>query len=72
MPNSLGDTQPRHLVTEPNVRVNCQSGLYDLTGEVADDADLDGTFVLRCEDTGEDLAVNGWLFHIETLQDPSA
>lgn len=47
------------------MKVSCYSAVVDLVGEVADDADLDGTFELVCEDTGERLAVNGWLFHIE-------
>lgn len=52
------------------MRVFCSSGLVDLEGEVDDDAELDGTFVLVCADTGERLAVNGWLFSIEILDAP--
>lgn len=54
------------------MRVSCESAVVDLTGEVADDADLDGTFVLICDETGERLAVNGWLFNIERLDDEPA
>lgn len=39
-------------------------GHYDLTVWVRPDADLDGTFDAICDDTGERLRVNGWMFEI--------
>lgn len=47
------------------MKVLCTSQLYDLEGEVADDADLDGCFDLICADSGETLNVRGWLFEVE-------
>lgn len=52
------------------MRVSCHSGLHDLEGWVAPDADLDDCFELRCAETFELLRVNGWLFDIEIV-DPS-
>lgn len=56
------------------MRVYCSSSHVDLEGEVIDpeNADLDGTFKLRCADTGEVLSVNGWLFIIEEIKDAPA
>lgn len=52
------------------MRILCTSSLVDLEGDLIDpEADLDGTFLLRCADTGEVLAVNGWLFEIEHQSD---
>ena len=36
-------------------------GMATLDVEVADDADMDGTFTAKCLDTGETLSINGWL-----------
>lgn len=54
------------------MRVFCSSSECDLEGDVADDADLDGQFELRCADTGERLMVNGWLFIVERIDAPVA
>lgn len=35
-------------------------GLTDFQGFVDRDADLDGTFELLCEETGEVFRINGW------------
>lgn len=42
------------------MRIYCSDGMTDLEGTVRDDADLDGTFTLTCDD-GERLRVCGWL-----------
>lgn len=48
-------------------------GLYDLDVTVDDDADLDSTFTAICNDTGETLRVNGWLFsEIEEIKEVEA
>jgi hypothetical protein len=52
------------------MRIIAESSQYILEGEVADDTDLDGTFVL-IEDSGEKLQVNGWLFNIERVNNVS-
>ena len=47
--------------------ITCEGGDYFLSGMVADDADLDGRFTMICDDTGETLRVNGWMFIIEVI-----
>ena len=42
------------------MRVFVSDGQSDFVGTVADDADLDGTFALVCEDDGETYLINGW------------
>lgn len=41
------------------MRVFVSDGVNDFEGDVRDDADLDGTFVIHCED-GK-FSINGWL-----------
>lgn len=41
------------------MRIFVSNGQADFEGEVADDADLDGTFTLT-EDDGECYRINGW------------
>ena len=42
-------------------RIECTDGFTDLQGLVASGADLDGTFIMVCDHTGETLKVNGWM-----------
>lgn len=42
-------------------------GCEDLEGFAADDADLDGTFVLTEKDTGQRFKVHGWNVTIEHI-----
>lgn len=43
------------------MRYFIEMGFYSLDVTVSPDADLDGTFTARCNDTGETLRINGWL-----------
>jgi hypothetical protein len=42
--------------------IDLTGGPYDLTVWVKADADLDDQFEAICDDTGERLSINGWLF----------
>lgn len=44
--------------------IDLTSAAVDLTVWVQPGADLDGTFDAICDDTGERLRVNGWLFEL--------
>ncbi len=44
--------------------IDITGGHYDLTVWVQPGADLDSTFEAICDDTGERLAINGWLFEV--------
>lgn len=46
-------------------RVDAHCSMYDLTGYVRDDAELDGVFTLIDEETGEQLQLHGWLWIVE-------
>lgn len=43
------------------IRAIIELGGYTLDVTYRADADLDGTFAATCNDTGERLAINGWL-----------
>lgn len=43
---------------------------HDLYGWVAPTAELDARFRMTCEDTGELLLVNGWLFSVTVCDAP--
>lgn len=45
--------------------INATSHEYDLEGWCDPSADFEGRFKMTCGDTGELLAVNGWLFSVE-------
>lgn len=47
-------------------RIIASGGIHEFEGWVADDAELDGAFVLT-EDDGTRMRLNGWLFAIETV-----
>lgn len=47
-----------------NRLIDLTSSAYDLTVWVEAGADLDGTFEAICDDTGERLRVNGWMFEV--------
>lgn len=42
--------------------IHLTSDAVDLSVWIKPDADLDSTFTAICDDTGETLRVNGWLF----------
>ena len=42
--------------------IDLTGGPYDLTVWVKADANLDDQFEAICDDTGERLSINGWLF----------
>lgn len=44
--------------------IDLTSEAYDLTVWVKADADMDGQFEAICDDTGERLAINGWMFEV--------
>jgi len=44
--------------------IDLTGGPYDLTVWVQPGADLDSTFEAICDDTGERLSINGWLFEV--------
>lgn len=44
--------------------IDLTSSAVDLTVWVEADADLDGEFDAICDDTGERLKVNGWMFEV--------
>jgi hypothetical protein len=52
------------------ITIDCPDGLIE--GETADEADLDGRFVVTERDTGERLIVNGWLCTISEGWDDHA
>lgn len=43
--------------------------IYDLEIEVASDTDLDSTFLCTCLDTGEPIAIDGYLFTFDLIED---
>lgn len=49
--------------------VLADGGPYTLELRIPVDADLDGTFMAVCLETGETLSINGWLFTFEDLKD---
>jgi hypothetical protein len=49
-------------------QVIAEGGEYSLTFWTRPEADLDGTFRAIDDDTGEHLAVNGWLWSLEVVQ----
>uniref|UniRef100_A0A6M3XL32 Uncharacterized protein n=2 Tax=root TaxID=1 RepID=A0A6M3XL32_9ZZZZ len=44
--------------------IDLTSSAVDLTVWVKADADLDDAFEAICDDTGERLRVNGWMFEV--------
>lgn len=52
------------------MKIFCSDGQTDFEGTVADDADLDGTFTLICDEDGKAYRINGWLMtDCEVLED---
>ena len=52
------------------MKIFCSDGAADFEGEVSDDADLDGTFVLISDDDGLAYRINGWMMtDCEVLED---
>ncbi len=52
------------------MRIYVSNGMYDFTGTVDDDADLDGSFVLVDDDDGQRYTINGWqACELEVLSD---
>lgn len=47
-------------------RVELTSWTVDLNVWVAPETDLETAFAAICDDTGESLTVNGWLFDVES------
>ena len=66
--NTSGEVPASHLDTAlargHSLSIEAISSHHDLFGWIHPEADLDGTFEMTCEDTGELLAVNGWLFSV--------
>jgi len=45
------------------------AGIYDLEIECPSDTDLDSTFLCTCLDTGKPIALDGYLFTFDLIED---
>jgi len=60
----IGFPMTTNLPTGFDRLIDLIGGACDLTVWVRAEADLDGEFEAICDDTGDRLRVNGWMFEV--------